>query len=850
MTSGTARSHRELVKHLFEQVADLAPADAEARLAAHGGDQDVVAEVRSLLEWHRKPGTFLDTPAVHAAGVAPDLAPGQALGPWRVVEVIGRGGMGVVYRAERADDAFTRLAAIKVIGHGADAASVVGRFRRERQTLADLDHRNIARLFDGGTTPAGQPYFAMEYVDGVPIDRYCDERRLSIDGRLELFTRVCNGVQYAHENLVVHRDIKPDNILVAADDTPKLLDFGIARIVSRETGAADAGDTAATWMMTPEFASPEQVAGRADTTATDVYSLGVVLYVLLTGVRPYRLIGGTPAEVAAALAAVVVVPPSRKVTEGDGAASRAERRRTTPAALSRYLSGDLDAIVLKALARDPGDRYPGVADLLRDVRAYRTSWPISARPPAALYVTRKFVRRHIKAFVAAAVVAAVGAGGIGAVLWQSSVAARERQRAERRFEDVRHLANAFMFDVNDTIANVPGTTATRELIVKTAIDYLDRLAEESAGDASLQRELALAWMRVGDVQGNPSAANIGDTAGAVRSYRRAAELAESARRESADDLAAVRALAGVHRRMADVLAWAGDLQAALPEGEQSKRLFDEVVARAGGSPSLDDRLEAAIATVKLGDVLGNPNLPNVGRAADAAATFETALAEFRALDAEVPGDARVRRFIGLSLERIGTLHEVAARWEEAQHAYRESFDIRQALAAREPGLRNVQRDLAIAYEKLGKVERALGGPDAGLDNLRGALAQFERLAEADPADVNAARSVAVSREVLGQALAGAARSAEARQLLEAALAGHRALAAKDPGNAQARCDTARLLEFVGDTLAGDPATLSRACAGWRESLEVLERLRAAGAGECLTGGTGADGLTKKLQSCQ
>jgi len=844
MSADLPPPRRDEVKRLFDEVADLAPADAEVRLARHHGDAALVAEVRSLRQWHDTHDVFLETPAIWVPDLAADPLVGQSLGAWRVAGVVGRGGMGVVYRAERADDAFTRRAAIKVIGAGADTAGVVERFRVERQTLADLDHRNIARLLDGGTTFDGRPFFVMEFVDGAPIDAYCDTHALSIDERIELFVRVCNGVRYAHENLVVHRDIKPDNILVTADGTPKLLDFGVARLLSRET-PPEAFDGAATWLLTPDFASPEQVEGRASTTSTDVYSLGVVLYLLLTGERPYRIRGASPAALRAALARVVVRAPSEVAVDGADAGLRASRRGTTPTALARRLSGDLDAIALKALAPSLSDRYASVAELLADIRAFRTSWPVSARPPAAPYVAAKFVGRHTKAVAAAVLLAVVGLGAVGAVAWQASVAARERARAERRFNDVRRLANAFMFDVNDTIANVPGTMATRELIVKTTVDYLDSLAREASGDAGLQRELARAWLRVGDVQGNPSAANMGDTAGAMRSYQRAVDLATGAQAGLPGDTEASRTLANAYRRLADVRAWAGDLSAALADSERSVGLYDALASSVAAT--LDDRLEAAIGVVKLGDLQGNPNLPNLGRRDAAAVSFARALAAFRALDRQGTPDNRVRRFIGLTLERIGTLHEAAGRWDEAEEAYQESFAIRQRLAASEPTHRNIQRDLAIAYEKLGKIARARGGPGAGVDHLRGALEQFERLAAADPADANAARSVAISREVLATALVDAAHRAEARALYDAALAGHRALAARDAGNAQARCDVARLLVFVGDTFDGSPSGLRAACARWRASAGLAAALTSPGASACVPGGPEA--LALRIGRC-
>lgn len=845
MSTASPERRWEEIKHLFDEVADLDAPAREAHLAAYG-DSGLVSEVRSLLSWDEASTGFLESPPVQVASLVGDTLVGESLGPWRIVSVIGQGGMGVVYRAERADATFTRQAALKVIGPNAAAAGVVERFERERQTLADLDHRNIARLLDGGSTPSGQPYLVMEFVDGQRIDHYSDERRLSIDDRLELFLRVCNGVKYAHENLVLHRDIKPDNILVTADGTPKLLDFGVSRLLAPGAPTGDDwADTSATWLMTPDFASPEQMAGKASTTGSDVYSLGVVLYVLLTGERPYRLRGSTPAEILAGLSERVLTAPSTRVQDGEPALERAAKRGVTPAALARTLAGDLDAIVAKALALSPAERYPGVADLTRDVKAYRALLPVSAHASTPGYVAAKFVRRHRKRVIAAALFALLHISGVTFMVWQATVAATERARAERRFNDVRQLANVFMFDIEARIADVPGTLAARELIVKTAVDYLDSLARESASDPGLQRELARAWIRVGNVQGNPTNANLGKSADAMRSFRRATELAESARRASSGDVDALRTLATAHRNLGDVLALTGDTAGAVEANGESTKLFD-TVAQSGGT--LDDRIEAAIARIKRGDLLGNPNLPNAGRTSEAEAAFTSALAAFRQLGAEHPDDWRVQRFVGLSLERLGTLHETAQRWQQAEAAYRESFELRRALAAREPGRRNVQRDLAVAYEKLGKVEGAMGRGAAGIRNLRNALAQFDRLAAADGADVNATRSAAISREVLASALRNSQDLAEARQLFEAALTTHQALAELDTGNTQARCDVARLHEFVGDTLRAQAAPLARACEHWRRSVTALEAQRAAGSA-CRSARGGTTSLDDKLRAC-
>ncbi len=434
-------------RRLFHAASALDGAERDTFLReACGDDEALAAEVRSLLAWHDEATGFLEAPVARVADLAglagvdlpaaPPPAPGPedligtSLGPWRIVALIGRGGMGEVYRAERADAAFSREVAVKVMG-GGDLAQVAERFRRERETLAALDHPNIARVFDGGATPAGRPYFVMELVDGVPVDAYCDERRLGVEGRLRLFLAVCAGVQYAHQNLVVHRDIKPDNILVGRDGTPKLLDFGVAKLLGKgETQAAEEDGFARTWLMTPDFASPEQVFGQAVTTATDVYSLGVLLHVLLTGLRPYRLSGDTRVSLQRQLATADPGRPSALAGAGDeGARERAARRGTTPRQLARRLGGDLDAILQRALQRDPAARYATVEQLIDDLQRHLAWQPVSARRREVRYVAGRFLRRHAVGVALAATAVLLLAAGVAAIAWQARLAAEARARA-------------------------------------------------------------------------------------------------------------------------------------------------------------------------------------------------------------------------------------------------------------------------------------------------------------------------------------------------------------------------------------------------------------------------------------
>jgi non-specific serine/threonine protein kinase/serine/threonine-protein kinase len=582
-------------------------------------------------------------------------------------------------------------------------------------------------------------------------------------------------------------------------------------------------------MMTPDYASPEQVSGRPSTTATDVYSLGVLLHVLLTGARPYTLTGTTPADIEKQLLEFTLIPPSERAVSSPESEPRAARRGMSSLKLARHLTGDLDAIVMRALGRTPSSRYSSVERLAEDVARHRASYPVHARGRTAAYATRLFMRRHRGAIAAATLLAAVVVGGVVAVLWQASLAAEARGRAERRFNDVRALAGSFIFDVYDAIDDVPGTTPARRLIVQKAVQYLESLAREAAGDAGLQRELARAFVRVGDVQGNPTKANVGDATGAIASYQRAIALAEAVRADAPGDIEALRVLALAHQQRGDVLALTGDKDKALTDVQTSEDLYAQIGRRDGAT--FDDRVAVGLASIKLGDLLGNPNFENLGRAGSANLAYAKALDTFRQLDRASGTEVRVRRLLGLTLERIGTMHEDAKQWIDAATAYQESFEIRRGLAEREPTHRDIQRDLGIAHEKVANVLMAQGNPGGAVAQQRQALAVFERLAGADPTDANAARTVAISRENLADALRQGGSVAEALDLYRKALDAHRGFRAQDAHNVRATCEAARVADLLGDLLAS--AEAPGACASWLESQNARQSL-APGAGVCAT----------------
>jgi eukaryotic-like serine/threonine-protein kinase len=588
------------VKQIFEAVIACDTGERPDFLArACAGDQELRTEVESLLEHDKPAAEFIEESAfeVTARLLADNEAESireQRLGSYKILGEIGRGGMGVVYLAARDDEQFTKRVAIKLIKRGMDTDAVLRRFRNERQILAQLEHPNIARLLDGGTTEDGLPYFVMEYVEGTPVIRYCDDHKLSTDERLKLFRQICAAIQYAHQNLVIHRDIKPVNILVTDKGEPKLLDFGIAKLLHSDTSQPQTEMTAtALRVMTPEYASPEQIRAEKITTATDVYSLGVVLYELLTGHRPHLLKSHRPDEIARAICDVEPERPSTAISRveelpsSDGTApvsitpeSVSATREGQPEKLRHRLTGDLDNIVLMALRKEPQRRYESAAQLSADIQRHLDGLPVIARKDTFAYRASKFVGRNKVGVVAVALVVLTLIGGIVATAWQARRAETQRAKAEKRFNDMHRLANSFMFEVYPKIQELQGATEARETLVKRALEYLDSLAQEAGGDRSLQYELAVAYWTVGDSQGKPYVPNLGDTAGAIASYRKAQAIFESLLAAEPRNSDVPYRLGSVYQHLANVLDVTGDPNEAIATQRKAVSMFEASVAAA------------------------------------------------------------------------------------------------------------------------------------------------------------------------------------------------------------------------------------------------------------------------------
>jgi non-specific serine/threonine protein kinase/serine/threonine-protein kinase len=755
------------IDDLFHRALARPDAERDAFVAeAAGDDPALLAEVRRLLRAHRAAGPgFLDTPAAEAAaGLHEDdtasLA-GRQVGAYRLIREIGRGGMGSVYLAERADRQYEKRLAIKLVKRGMDSESVLRRFRAERQILASLDHPNIARLVDGGTTDDGRPYFVMELVEGRSIDAYAEAERLTVEARLELFRQVCAAVSYAHQHLVIHRDLKPSNILVTADGTVKLLDFGIARILD-DSHPDTPSTVTALGLMTPEYASPEQIHGQPTTTLSDVYSLGLILYRLLTGAGPYRFEGRSAEEL---IRVIGTVEPARPSTTGTG---------------TRRLRGDLDNIVLKALRKEPARRYASVDQFAEDIRRHLGGLPVIARPDTVRYRATKFVQRNRVAVIGAALVFVTLVAGIVATSWQARraleqerIARTEQARAERRFQELRKLARTVIFDYHDAISDLPGATAVRERLVADGLTYLDALSRDAGTDTALLTELGNAYERMGDVQGGSDFANLGNTEGAIASYRKALELYQARLDITPRDLLTRRDVAVIHAGLGK-LAWeTGEVDSALAEFRLAVELIEPLVAELPGS----DELRMSLGGFQ--DYVGRILLDR-GEVAAAIAAFRAAIRSYEAQTEKT--SERVRREYASSYEHLALALLNDNQFEEAHTVIRRSIDNWQSLADEFPNNAGHLRGLGVACFHEGNVLTQLGRREEALASYRGFLASSERLAALDPENDQYRSDEAFALNRMGDRLLELERVGEAIPLYERSRRLRQASAAADSIN--------------------------------------------------------------------
>jgi len=695
------------------------------------------------------------------------------LGAYRLVQKIGQGGMGTVYLAVRADDQYQKQVAIKLVSRGMETPQAVERFRHERQILATLEHPYIARLLDGGSAKlAGfleeSPYLVLEFVEGESIYKYCDKCQLSIADRCRLFLKVCEAVSYAHQKLVVHRDLKPGNIMVKADGSPVLLDFGIAKLLGDGTTQDSNPKTMAGMQLTPDYASPEQVRGELITTATDIYSLGAILYELLSGAKPHQFHSAAIREL------------ERVICEADP-----PKMSEAAAARNAELRGDLDAIVSMAMRKEPERRYPSVERMITDLSHYLNGFPVSARQGNMGYLASKYMRRNRTAIAVSVLFAGALIGGAAFSSMEAIRASREQARAEasqrnaelqaqeaqrqkrladeqrveteeqravaeqqrlvadRRFQQVRQLAGTFVNDFYSAIEKLPGSTPARKMVAQTGLEYYDKLVAEAAGNRELLEEIARGYDRLGDVQGNPYYANLGDVKGAMASYQKAFSIRKDLN-DASPEFLRDRILGNV--KLAQMLAIQGDVKG-------SGRYLLDAFAMGKQKPASPSPL-VRMALVKAYSTFGDLKIRE-GVHTQAIEPYLKMLELAKQLAAEDPKSSAAQADLSVAYTKLGDVYGRVEKPEEALKYLRVAVDVHRSLAAAEPNNSRQKRMLFITYTMLGRVLKSRSGQQYGKPGevkgyLEAAAQLAQKMSVEDPENRTALMDVSTAETALGE----------------------------------------------------------------------------------------------------
>jgi serine/threonine protein kinase len=775
------------IKSLFLQACERTEEQRTSFLEeACESDKDLRKEVEALLAEHdtaTAAGTAQSEAVTQAPTAAMSTGSGgpraeepvpERIGQYKILHRLGKGGMGIVYMAVKEEGRFTRRAAIKVVKRGLDTEDVLRRFELERQVLGALNHPGIARLFDAGATDDGRPYYAMEFVEGERIDDYCETKRLDVADRLELFVKVCQAVHYAHQNLVVHRDLKPDNIIVNERGEPKLLDFGIAKLLNPDLSTfADDYTAPDRRVMTPRYASPEQARGLPITTASDVYSLGVLLYELLTGHAPYRLKSFVRQEIERVICEVDPEKPSTAISRVEtiqvSRASSVDKtptahtvtpetvsktRATRPDRLRKKLVGDIDNIVLMALRKEPQRRYSSAEQFATDLQKHLQGQPVVAAPDTMWYRTSKFVHRNRATVAAAAMIALALVLGLAGTTWQASVAKAERnvaqeQRdlAERRFGYAWDLSQAFIYDFYDEIKMLEGSLGARELIVTEGTETLDKLAQEAADNQALMGDLADGYQRLGVVQNSFRRGNLGDSVGAAENFGKAKALLDALVAANPDDEDIAVQYFAVNHRLGDALRDAGESEACLAQYRVAVGICDDWSAR------------------------------------------------------DPEDDAWTRRK-SISLISEGDARRRMGEYGAAAEIYRQAMVVRRELLEKYPDGDNTTRDYTVALGRLAGALEAEGEFEQALEHRLEALQIRKHTLTLDPTSERSIRDVLTANHLAGTTLQSLDRYADARPLLEEALIIAEQRVADSPRDMRARQDLARQHLAMGDVMLG------------------------------------------------
>lgn len=764
------------IKEIFHQTLDLLPEERRSFLEKQ--NESVRSEVESLLASHEKAKDFIATPAAVEMKFDADYLIGQKIGDYEILEKIGTGGMGAVYLSKKKD--LEKKFALKIIKRGMDTDAILKRFLQERQILSRLEHPFIAQLLDAGATENGLPFFVMEYIEGVPITKFCEAHQLNLDERLELFQKVCAAVNYAHQNLIVHRDIKPSNILVTDDGTPKLLDFGIAKLLNSQEFEKTATQAR---IFTPEYASPEQVKNLPITTAADVYSLGKVLQEILSGERTSSTGKNTAQNL-------------EKSTNDKVPDTNPKSRLLNPKS-----TNDLQNIVRKSLREEPQERYQTIGEFTEDIRRFLVGLPVTATADSAIYRFSKFVQRHQQGAIAGAFVSLLILSLAGFAVWQAIAANRERAKAEKRFEQVRKLANIVLFEYHDGIAALPGATAMREKMVADSLEFLDALSAEEIENKELQRDIAKAYKKVGDIQGASDTGNIGKTQAALQSYQKAFEIWQKIPLENPSELIFSGDLLiqiGLQQRSLGQLQEAEksflkalEIFSNLPEdsGQQAAKAkaFWNIASLQTAQNNLDGSLEnygkalAIYENLGLTDAKHHRNAAltnkNIGSVLQLRGEYEKALTHFNKsleIDSENvrnnPNDVSANLDLSFTYGTIGAALRDAGKFLESEENYRRAIEIREKIFNADGKNAFAENALARGYQELGRTFLLQKKYSEAVKEIEKAQKLYQKMSDADKENTDKQNRLAENTALLGKVFGSQNNFAKAAELFQNAFA--------------------------------------------------------------------------------
>ncbi len=786
------------VKQVLNDVLELETSARKTYLSKFDGE--IVSEVESLLAFETESEDALHLSAVEFSRDffdedAENPLIGQQLGNYKIIRELGFGGMGAVYLGTRADGKFEQRAALKILKREMNTSAFRRRFQQEREILASLEHPNIARLLDAGTTDDKIPFLAMEYVEGLPIDDYCNKHRLDLNARLDLFRKVCAAVSFAHRNLIVHRDLKPSNILVNDEGTPKLLDFGISKILSAELEQINSATVTKLGVMTPSYASPEQLQSKSVTTATDIYSLGVILYELLSGHRPFETKEANLREIYQAVLENEPPPPSALIAD---CGLRIADSESETIALPKYtkkqkiqtnpqfqipnpksLIGDLDNIVLKALRKEPERRYSSAENLAEDIHRHQRGLPVTARPNTLSYRAEKYFKRNKAGVIGGFFIVLAIIAGLVTTLWQARVAQAERAKAEKRFKDVRQLANSYIFDVYPEIENLEGSLKAREKILTNALQYLDSLSNEAAGDLELQSELATAYEKIGDVQGAMTNSSLGNIQAGLDSYTKARKLREAVFAANPSNLEAKEKLANNYYTTARTL-WNNSQTAEAEEMfEKGLKVRRELVAAQPDSVEFQNRL--AVLLIDYGAI------PVFNSQADKALVlFDEALKIVENLRQKEPENADFKKTNTRLLRIMSNAKGAIGDYEGGIQGFQKAIEINKDLAKQFPADFRVQRSVWLTNSMLCELYINKSDAQKSVETCAPTIEFPKNALEKEPENGVVAFDLAISHFNLARAFRFAEKYPQTIEEAEKASAVMSKLSEKTPDNLEYR----------------------------------------------------------------